>query len=86
MPLLRRDAERGLSLLWEFMSEAKDPKSRDAYGKAISGLHVYLTDMLPASRPFLRARVEVDCFRSFTFIVCSLLVTLHLSFCFVVLF
>lgn len=60
MPLYRRDAERGLKLLWELLPANKDSESRDAYGRAISGLHVYLSDMLPASQPCLRAKVEVS--------------------------
>lgn len=51
MPLSKRDAERCLLLLWDYMSLAEAPEERQAYEKAISSLHAYLTDILPASLP-----------------------------------
>ena len=56
MPLSKRDAEKCLNLLWDYLplSEAED--ERRAYGSAISSLHAYLTDVLPASQPCVRAR------------------------------
>ena len=56
MPLGRGEAERSLSLLWEFVRETEDPELRSAYGKAISSLHSYLTDVLPACQPSLLAK------------------------------
>ena len=58
MPLGRKDADRGLGLLWEFHREAEDDTQRAAYAEAIASLHSYLTDLLPASRPSLRAKVK----------------------------
>ena len=58
MPLGREDADRGLDLLWEFHNEAEDDAQRVAYAEAIASLHSYLTDLLPASRPSLRAKVK----------------------------
>ena len=55
MPLRRGEAERSLSLLWEFAQKTEDPELRSAYGKAISSLHSYLTDVLPACQPALLA-------------------------------
>ena len=62
MPLGRSDADRGLDLLWEFHREAQDEAERAAYAEAISSLHSYLTDLLPASQPTLRARAGRDGF------------------------
>ena len=58
MPLGRKDADRGLELLWEFHGKAEDEQQRSAYVEAISSLHAYLTDLLPASQPLLRAKVK----------------------------
>lgn len=58
MPLGRKDADRGLDLLWEFHREAEDEGQRAAYAEAIASLHSYLTDLLPASQPALRAKVK----------------------------
>ena len=58
MPLGRRDADRGLDLLWEFHNQAEDQQQRAAYSEAIASLHSYLTDVLPASQPSLRAKVN----------------------------
>ena len=58
MPLGRKDADRGLELLWEFHNQAEDGEQRAAYAEAIASLHSYLTDLLPASRPSLRAKVK----------------------------
>jgi len=59
MPMHRRDAERSLNLLWEFMSIVENSESTKVYSQAISSLHLFLTDVLPASQPCLRARVGV---------------------------
>ena len=56
MPLGRGDADRGLDLFWEFHREAESEEERAAYSEAIASLHSYLTDLLPASQPSLRAR------------------------------
>ena len=56
MPLDREDAERALQLLWElFLNRAEndDLGQENAYKELISGLQVYLTDVLPASLPCL---------------------------------
>lgn len=58
MPLGKKQAERSLELLWEFMNAAEDPEQRSAYEQAIQSLHVYLTDVLPASQPCVRAKVK----------------------------
>ena len=58
MPLGRRDADRGLDLLWEFHNQAEDEEQRAAYAEAIASLHSYLTDVLPASQPSLRAKLK----------------------------
>ena len=54
MPLKKTDAERMLRLLWEFRSIADENEewSGDcaAFRKAISMLHAYLTDVLPATQ------------------------------------
>ena len=53
----KEEAERALQLFWEFLGRAgaDDPDQLNAYKEVISGLHVYLTDILPASLPCLRA-------------------------------
>lgn len=56
MPLYKEDAERTLKLLWEFLGSADDHDQQQSYKDVISGLQVYLTDVLPASRPCLRVR------------------------------
>ena len=58
MPFDKQEAERALQLLWEFLGSADsdDLEQWNAYREVISGLHVYLTDVLPASLPCLRAR------------------------------
>ena len=59
MPLDREDAERALQLLWElFLNRAEndDLGQENAYKELISGLQVYLTDVLPASLPCLRVK------------------------------
>lgn len=58
MPLGRKDADRGLDLLWEFHNHVEDDEQRAAYSEAIASLHSYLTDLLPASQPSLRAEVK----------------------------
>ena len=55
MPLQKEDAERALQLFWEFV-DASDGDDLQAYKEAISGLQVYLTDVLPASLPCLRVK------------------------------
>lgn len=42
--------------MWEFAQKTEDPELRSAYAKAISSLHSYLTDVLPACQPSLLAR------------------------------
>lgn len=58
MPLGRKDADRGLDLLWEFHDKAENDEQRAAYADAISSIHSYLTDLLPATQPSLRAKVK----------------------------
>ena len=58
MPIGRKDAERGLELLWEFRNKTNDPIQRSAYEQAIASLHAFLTDVLPASQPCVRAKVK----------------------------
>ena len=55
MPLQKEDAERALQLFWEFF-DASNTDDLQAYKEAISGLQVYLTDVLPASLPCLRVK------------------------------
>lgn len=54
MPLKKRDAERLLGLLWDFRSTADEDEECSSdnavFGKAISMLHAYLTDVLPATQ------------------------------------
>ena len=54
----KEDAERALRLLWEFLgsTDTDDLHQQHTYKEAISGLQAYLTDVLPASLPCLRAR------------------------------
>lgn len=56
MPLSKRDADRCLHLLWDCRSHSQAPKQRQAYGQAIASLHAYLTDVLPATLPCVRAK------------------------------
>ena len=59
MPLDRQDAERALQLLWKLFlerAENDDLDQENAYKEVISGLQVYLTDVLPASLPCLQAK------------------------------
>ena len=72
MPLLRQDAERGLSLLWEFLPVAYASECTQGFSQAISGLHLFLTDVLPASQPCIRAKVEVSEFFCFFCLLVSL--------------
>lgn len=58
MPLLKRDAERCLNLLWECRALAEAEGNHQVYEKAISSLHAYLTDILPASSPCVRVKAE----------------------------
>lgn len=55
MPLQKEDAERALHLFWEFF-DSSNADDLQAYKEAISGLQVYLTDVLPASLPCLIAK------------------------------
>lgn len=58
MPIGRAQAERCLKLLWEFRSRAEDAEQRSSYENAISILHAYLTDILPAVWPHLVAKTK----------------------------
>lgn len=58
MSLTKRNADRCLHLLWEYRSHAEAPEQRQAYEQAISSLHAYLTDVLPATLPCVRANAE----------------------------
>ena len=58
MPIGRAQAERCLKLLWEFRSQAEDAEQRSSYENAISILHAYLTDILPAVWPHLVAKTK----------------------------
>lgn len=58
MPLSKKDADRGLHLLWQCMSHASGPEQRGAYEQAISSLHLYLTDVLPATQSCVRAKAK----------------------------
>ncbi len=62
MPLNRQDAERALNLLWELLSEASSSESESTpvFNQAISSLHLFLSDILPASQPCIRAKVKVS--------------------------
>lgn len=54
----KSDAERALQLLWEFLenTDEDDLDQQRAYKEVIGGLHSYLSDVLPASLPCLRAK------------------------------
>lgn len=58
MSLSRCNVERCLHLLWEYSSQTDVPEQLQAYGQAISGLHAYLTDVLPATLPCVRAKAQ----------------------------
>lgn len=58
MPISRVNADRCLQLLWECRSRVEAPEQAKAYEEAISTLHVYLTDLLPATLPCVRAQAE----------------------------
>ena len=58
MPLSRSNADRCIQLLWEYKCHAQDSEQLQAYGQAISSLHVYLTDVLPATLPCVRAQSD----------------------------
>lgn len=57
MTLSKRNADRCLHLLWEYRSQAAGAEQKRAYERAISGLHAYLTDVLPATLPCVRAKI-----------------------------
>ena len=56
MPISRNSADRCLQLLWECRGQTKAPAQLEAYKQAISSLHAYLTDVLPATLPCVRAQ------------------------------
>jgi len=56
MPLSKKDAEKCLHLLWDYLPLSEAEEERRAYSSAISSLHAFLTDVLPASQPCVRAR------------------------------
>ena len=58
MPLVNKDAERGLELMWEFVDKTDDPRQKSAYKQAISCLHCFVTDVIPASQPHMRTKVN----------------------------
>ena len=62
MALKKGDAERMLRLLWEFRSIADEKEERSgdnaAFRKAISMLHAYLTDVLPATQRKVKIHLE----------------------------
>lgn len=58
MSLSKRNADRCLQLLWECRSHTELAEQRQAYGQAISSLHAYLTDVLPATLPCVRANAQ----------------------------
>lgn len=58
MSLTKRNADRCLHLLWEYRSQTESPERRQAYEQAIASLHAYLTDVLPATLPCVRATAE----------------------------
>ena len=62
MPLKKGDAERMLRLLWEFRGIADENEERSgdnaAFRQAISMLHAYLTDVLPATQR--RVKILLD--------------------------
>lgn len=58
MSLTKRNADRCLHLLWECRSHTEAPEQKQAYVQAISSLHAYLTDVLPATLPCVRANAQ----------------------------
>jgi hypothetical protein len=58
MSLTKLNADRCLHLLWECRSRTEAAGQRQAYEQAISSLHAYLTDVLPATLPCVRANAE----------------------------
>lgn len=56
MPLNKKDAEKCLDLLWDYLPLSQAAEQRQAYSNAISSLHAYLTDVLPATQPCVRTR------------------------------
>lgn len=66
MPLSRLGADKCLQLLWECKSRAEAPEQLQAYQHAISSLHAYLTDVLPATLPCVRAQAKHGVVEIFT--------------------
>ena len=66
MPLSRQGADKCLQLLWECKSQAEAPEQLQAYHLAISSLHAYLTDVLPATLPCVRAKAKHGVVEIFT--------------------
>lgn len=66
MPLSRQGADKCLQLLWECRSQAEAPEQLQAYQLAISSLHAYLTDVLPATLPCVRAQAKHGVVEIFT--------------------
>lgn len=66
MPLSRQDADKCLQLLWECKSQAEASEQLQAYQHAISSLHAYLTDVLPATLPCVRAQAKHGVLEIFT--------------------
>lgn len=58
MPLGRKEAEKILKLLWEFRNRSDKPDKRTSYERAITSLHSYLAEVLPASKPSLWAKTK----------------------------
>ena len=58
MPISRSNADRCLQLLWEYGSHAQAPEQVQAYREVISSLHAYVTDVLPATLPCVRAQAQ----------------------------
>ncbi len=66
MPLSRQGADKCLQLLWECRSQTKAPEQLQAYQHAISSLHAYVTDVLPATLPCVRAQAKHGVVEIFT--------------------
>lgn len=58
MPISRSNADRCLRLLWEYGCQVQAPEQVLAYRQAISSVHAYLTDVLPAALPCVRAQAQ----------------------------
>lgn len=58
MSLTKRNVDRCLHLLWDCRSHTEASEQRQAYEQAISSLHAYLTDVLPATLPCVRANAD----------------------------